>query len=210
MSSEKVVDNLHRCKIKRSRMSFELDWPVLSGVISRKLQSIITEIPPNMNPMLASPITLKRLSLGDDPPQIAITHITSLHLNEQTVGAVVRYHGNAEMEVTMDLDVNVFGATKQMMEMNRFLGNLYCDAPMRTRCRFLISAIRITVKVEVSHGAQSYIRFEEPPEIAFCIDSNMCLLGPIFDSALQRVMKIIRTEFARLPEKILIELPSQE
>ena len=191
-------------------MSFDLDWPVLSGVISSKLRSIITEIPSTMHPMLASPITLKRLSLGDDPPQIAITHIASLHLDEQTVGAVIRYNGNAEMEVGMDLDVNVFGATKQMIEMNRFLGNLYCDAPIRARCRFLISAIRITVKVEVSHGTQTYIRFEEPPEIAFCVDSNMCLLGPIFDSALQRVMKIVRNAFSRLPEKILLELPSQE
>lgn len=188
-------------------MSFEFDWLPLSEVISARIREAIESVPVDVNPMLEGPVILRKLALGDRPPQVALSHITSLHLDHQAIGAVLRYDGNAELEVVVDLNLNVLGATKNDIEVNRFMGNIYCDAPMKTKCRFLISQIRVTVKVEISHGDVTYFRFEEPPEVSFCIDSNLSLLGPVFESGLQRVMRIMRHEFSRLPEKIELDLP---
>ena len=190
-----------------SQMSLEFDWLPLSEVISGKIRELIESVPKDVNPMLEGPIILRKLSLGDRPPQVALSHIIALHLDHQAIGAVFRYDGNAELEVIVDLNLNVLGATKTDTEVNRFMGNIYCDAPMKTKCRFLISQIRVTVKIEISHGAVSYFRFEEPPEVSFCIDSNLSLLGPVFESGLQRVMRLMKHEFSRLPEKIELDIP---
>ena len=188
-------------------MSLEFDWLPLSETISKKVREFIESVPVSFHPLLESMVTLRKLSLGDEPPHCAISHITSLHLDHQIIGAVLRYNGNAEMEIGLDLNLNAAGATKNDVQINRFMGNLYCDARVKTKCRFLISAIRVTVKVEITHGSVSYLRFEEPPDIAFCIDSNLSMLGPVFESALQRIMKMLRNEFSALPERIEFELP---
>ena len=188
-------------------MSLQIDWVALTPIIAEKLQDIIESIPGDINPMLKSKIKLKKLDLGDQPPHIAISKITSLHFNEQIVSFVFRYNGNAEIEILMDINANSCGVTERQIKVERLMGTLYTDQPLNIRCRALLSSFQISVKIELNHSEKTFIRFEEPPILKFSIDSNFSHLGPIFIVAFGRIKKVIQKIFSSLPEKIEIEIP---
>jgi hypothetical protein len=73
---------------------------------------------------------------------------------------------------------------------------------MVTRCRVLVSAFRISVKVEITHGETSFVHFEEPPSLSLSIDSNLTHLGPIWKSALTRIIRIANDGFRSPPDRI--------
>jgi len=174
-------------------------------VIDAKVREAIRAVPVSANPMLDRPILLKRLLLGDVAPQVALTDTASLHIGEQSAGVVPGYDRDGELEMAVDLNLNGIAATREAASVNRYMGNVFVDAPMPTTCRFLVSAVRVTVKLEVTHGPESFLRFREPPDIAVCIDSNLSMLGPLFSLGLQRAMKVARAAFEALPARI--ELP---
>lgn len=192
-------------------MSFQFDWAALTPFLTQKIREAIEAVQPGVNPMLASAIRLIKLDLGTDPPHVAFTKIGTLHMNKQSVSMIVRYNGNAEMEVGLDINMNACGADAITEDSMRHMGLLYSESPMLTTCRFLISAMNLLVKVEITHDDDKVcIRFEEPPKVSLCIDSNLSLLGPIFDAALQRVMRIIRDLYSELPDIIVIDLSEKE
>jgi hypothetical protein len=127
-------------------------------------------------------------------------------LEEQNVGVSFRYDGNAELELMVDLDLNAVGSTRDALEVNRFMGTVYTETSLVTKCRFLISALAISVKLDVTHGNQTFIRFEEPPSFSLCIDSNLSLLGPVFQSGMDRIVRIAKKSFRQLPERIEISI----
>jgi hypothetical protein len=187
-------------------MSLEIDWPAIRNFLAAKLRSTIESVPMDVDPMLRSTIKVTHLSLGDSPPHLALSHIITLRLDNQTVGVVAHYDGNAELEIQLDLDRNAVANKPEALEVNRFMGTVYTECPMVTRCRLLFSGFRISVKVEISRGAQTFIRFEEPPAFSICIDSHLSHLGPIFESSMQRIVRFGNQEFAQLPERIEIPL----
>jgi hypothetical protein len=148
--------------------------------------------------------------LGDVPPEIAISHITRLKLDEQTIGAVVRFAGNAEIECSVDLNLNTVGGGRAAKEVNRYMGIVYSDAPVVSRCRFSVSQVAISVAVEITHKENVTIRFQERPSLSFSIDSNLSSLGPLFESGLARVVKMANKAFAALPQDIEIPIPKLE
>ncbi|OHT02289.1 hypothetical protein TRFO_30611 [Tritrichomonas foetus] len=188
-------------------MSLQFDWAALTPFIAEKVRSIITNLPPTFHPMLESKIRLRGMTLGDEPPHVALSKIISLHLNEQEFALVLRYNGNAEFELEFNLNVNALGSTDEYVQSSRLMGLLYTDTPTVTKCRFLASAFEITVKVEVVHGKESYMKFTEPPIIRFNLDSNLSRLGPIFEGGLRKVMKVTRRMYEKVPEKIMLDLP---
>lgn len=190
-------------------MSLQIDWVSLTPFITNKIQSIISSVDSGINPLIISPIKLKKLNLGDDPPTIAISRITSLHINEQVISAIFRYSGNAEIELLMDVSANSCGNTRKLKRTSRFMGSIYTSAPLKTRCRALVSKMDICVKIEIRHenmdSKKIIIRFEEPPSLSLRIHSNFSSLGPIWEMALGRIKKIIKDVYNELPEKIEID-----
>jgi hypothetical protein len=189
-------------------MSLEFDWRSLSPFIADRLTEAIESVPADGDPMLRSTIKVLRVTMGDIPPSVALTRIGSLHLDEQNLGVSFAYKGNAELEILLDLDLNAVGNQPSYLEANRFMNTIYTEAPLVTRCRVLVSAVDISVKVDVTHGQKTFIRFEEPPTFSLCIDSNLCYLGPLFQSGMDRVVRIAKQSFRDLPEQI--ELPIGE
>jgi hypothetical protein len=185
-------------------MSVEFDWPALRGHLCETLRSLIESVPADADPMLRSQIKVTRLTFGDDPPHLALAAVKALTLDRQVADVVFRYGGNAELEIVVDLDLNAVGNTRDAVEVNRFMGMVYTECPMVTRCRVLASALRISVRVEVTRGDGLSIRFEEPPELSLAIDSNLSHLGPVWKSALARIIRIANDGFRGLPERIPI------
>ena len=192
-------------------MSFQLDWEALKPFIEDRLRTAVENVPEDVNPMLSSKVKLLSLDLGNSPPTIALTRINSLSLNEQKISAVFRYKGNAKLEILADLNVNALSASTNTHEPMRAMGMVYTTASMKITCRFLVSNFDMILKIAITHSKKrTYFEFEEPPSVALLIDSNLSKLGPIFDSATQRIEKIIRKAYAAFPEQIEIPIPSQE
>ncbi|KAH0790119.1 hypothetical protein GPJ56_006014 [Histomonas meleagridis] len=190
-------------------MSLQIDWVALTPIIMEKLQEIVESIPEGVNPMLKSKIKFNKLFLGDQPPHIAISKITSLHYNEQILSLVFRYEGNAELEVSLDINANSCSVLPKQTIVARHMGTFFTDAPLNIRCRALLSSFQISLKIELNHGEKTFIRFEEPPTLKFTIDSNFSHLGPIFLIAFNRIKKVIKKIFNSLPEKIEIGIPEK-
>ncbi|KAK8860348.1 hypothetical protein M9Y10_012012 [Tritrichomonas musculus] len=188
-------------------MSLQFDWTALTPFLTEKIWGILESVPDSINPMLKSNVTVKSISLGDEPPHVALSRIISLHLNEQRVELVFRYNGNAEFDLGFVLNLNALGTTTSIVETSRFMGFLYTDQPLIAKCRFLASAFEVIVKVELTHGEETFIKLSEPPIVKFCLESNLSLLGPLFDGGMKKVMRLVRRQFAKFPEKITIDLP---
>lgn len=179
-------------------MSFQFDWTALTPFLSGKLKQILESVPSSVNPMLDSKIKVRSISLGTEPPHISFSRIISLHQNEQVVELVFRYKGNAEFDLQFDLNLNIFNAVNDLITAARFMGCIYTNEPMHTKCRFIASSFEITMKVEVTHGSSSFLKFSEEPLLEFVIDSNLSLLGPIFNGGLQKLMRTIRKIYRKV------------
>ena len=191
----------------KRKMSFEFDWFRITPYLTEKLHSIITSIPTTINPMLKSGIKMRSMRLGNEAPHVSLSKIISLHLNEQSVELVIRYSGNAEFELEMVLNVNALGVTDEYVQSSKLIGMLYTDTPIVSKCRFLASKFEITAKVIFVHGRESYIKFTEPPIVGFNLDSNLSLLGPIFEGGIRKIMKLFRNMYSEIPEKIMLDIP---
>lgn len=188
-------------------MSLLFDWTALTPYLTEKIWVILESVPTSINPMLKSNITVKSISLGDEAPHISLSRIISLRLNEQRVELVFRYNGNAEFDLSFTLNLNSCSTTKSIVETSRFMGLLYTDQPLITKCRFLATSFDLIVKVEVTHGDETFIKISEPPIVNFRLESNLSLLGPLFELGLKKVMRMVRREFAKIPEKIVVDIP---
>lgn len=188
-------------------MSLQFDWTALTPYLSEKIWGILESVPTSINPMLKSNVTVKSISLGDEPPHIALSRIISLRLNEQKVELVFRYNGNAEFDLSFTLNLNALGTTTSIVETSRFMGFLYTDQPLITKCRFLATTFELIIKVELTHGKETFIRLSEPPIVNFRLESNLSLLGPLFEGGMRKVMRMVRRIFAKFPEIVVIDLP---
>lgn len=189
-------------------MSLQFDWTALTPYLTRKIREILESVPTSINPMLKSNVTVISISLGDEPPHIALSRIISLHLSEQKVEFVFRYDGNAEFDLSFVLNVNSVGTTKSIVETSRFMGFLYTDQPLIAKCRFLATTFNLVIKAELTHGKETYIQLTEPPIVNFCLESNLSLLGPLFEGGMRKIMRLVRRTFAKFPEKFVIDLPA--
>lgn len=187
-------------------MSLQIDWVALTPLITERALAALARVPLGANPLIVSPVRLTRLCLGAEPPTIAITRIAALSLSEQAADATFRYAGSAEAELALDVSANSCGNTRKLRRASRLMGALHTCAPLKTRCRVLVSRVQLCVRVEVRRaGGALRCRFAAPPSLSFAIDSNMACLGPIWAMALGRVRKIIRRAYEELPESIEID-----
>ena len=189
-------------------MSLLFDWTSLTPYLTEKIRNILESVPTSVNPMLYSQIAVKSISLGDEPPHVSLSRIISLHLNEQRVELVFRYNGNAEFDLGFTINLNSLSTTKSIIETSRFMGCIYTDQPLIAKCRFLASTFDLTIKVEVTRGDETFIKLSEPPIVNFCLESNLSLLGPLFEIGLKKVMRMVRRQFAKVPEKIIVNIPN--
>lgn len=191
-------------------MSLLFDWTALTPYLTEKIRDILESVPDSIHPMLKSNITVKSVSLGDEAPHISLSRIISLHLNEQRVELVFRYNGNADFDLGFTLNLNSLSTTKSIVETSRFMGFLYTDQPLIAKCRFLASTFDLIIKVEVTHGNQTVIKISEPPIVNFCLESNLSLLGPLFELGLKKVMRMVRRQFAKFPGQIVVDIPKKD
>ena len=187
-------------------MSFEFDWNSLKPFLEQIISNFIIKIPININPMLNSNIELISINLSNLPPNIILHRIDKLSLNEQKFCTIFNYNGNALIEIKTDLNLNILNTTKKNKNILKFMGMLYSDVPMITKCRFLISNFQLSFKINIIHSKSIFIEFEDPPNINFTLDSNLSKLGPIFESAMNRIENIIKLTFNNLPKKLEINL----
>lgn len=189
-------------------MAVVFDWEALKPTISQILTEAINSCPPDINPFVASPISLRSINLGAQPPLIAITKILALSEEKKEAQFVVRYSGDAEIEVMLDLNVNFAGFYDQNLQTSRFMNHIYTDPPFLIRTRLLISEIKLYLKVTVSVTDELTVKIDGRPSISMNIDSNLGKLGPIFEGALNRITGMIHKMYSSLPPVIKIaEIP---
>jgi len=185
-------------------MSLEFDWASLTPFIEQKIRDAIVNIPQSVNPMLSSSISLLSMDLGPTPPSVVFKKISALTMNRKKVSVALSYRGSASFEVSLDMNLNILGATTPSTNSLKFMGTLYSDVPMVTKCRFLASNFDLYTVVAITKDTDTYFEFDEYPSVSFTLDSNLSKLGPLFDSAMKRVESTVEYAFYCLPDKIFI------
>ena len=186
-------------------MSLIFDWSRWAPYLEPKIKEVIESVEAHTVDLLSSSPKVNYIRLGQTPPLVTLTKISTLTKEQQIFSVSLSYQGNMEFEVIADLNVNCAGCSEQACDAARHMGLLFTSSSAIYHCRFHISDISLTLVLEIAHGAQNYLRFEQDPSLSVSIDSNMCKVGPIFDGSLGHVMRLVSKTFATMPK--IIPLP---
>ena len=186
-------------------MSLIFDWSQWAPYLEPKIKDMIENVDIALVDMLESSPKVNFINLGQTPPLVTLTKISTLTKEQQIFSVSLSYQGNMEFEVIADLNVNCGGCSEQATDAVRHMGFIFTSAPSIFHCRFHISDVSLTLVLEIAHGAQNYLRFEQDPFLSVSIDSNMCKVGPVFDSSLAHVVNMVTKSFSEMPK--IIPLP---